>query len=114
MAPHDRAAHLLLVAAAQHGSHMAVVPQVAGNLEGKEVRFGVANSALFATVTTDTSCGAINFTECPNDCRSRAQWWLAPQASIAITVGASFSRNANISLRRSFFRRTGSSAALTP
>src|SRR5271166_6497978 len=50
-----------------------------------------------------TSCGAINFTECPNDCSSRAQWWLAPQASIAITVGASFSRNANISLRRSFF-----------
>jgi potassium-transporting ATPase potassium-binding subunit len=31
-----------------------------GNLEGKEVRFGVANSALFATVTTDTSCGAVN------------------------------------------------------
>src|ERR1700730_9965162 len=57
-----------------------------------------------------TSCGAINFTECPNDRSSRAQWWLAPQASIAITVGASFSRNVNISLRRSFFRRTGSSA----
>jgi K+-transporting ATPase ATPase A chain len=32
----------------------------AGNLEGKEVRFGVANSALFATVTTNTSCGAVN------------------------------------------------------
>ncbi len=31
-----------------------------GNLEGKEVRFGVANSALWATVTTDTSCGAVN------------------------------------------------------
>jgi len=31
-----------------------------GNMEGKEVRFGVANSALFATVTTDTSCGAVN------------------------------------------------------
>jgi K+-transporting ATPase ATPase A chain len=31
-----------------------------GNLEGKEVRFGVANSALFATVTTDASCGAVN------------------------------------------------------
>ncbi len=30
------------------------------NLEGKEVRFGVANSTLFATVTTDTSCGAVN------------------------------------------------------
>jgi K+-transporting ATPase ATPase A chain len=31
-----------------------------GNLEGKEVRFGIANSALFATVTTDASCGAVN------------------------------------------------------
>jgi len=34
--------------------------QVAGNMEGKEVRFGVASSALFATVTTDASCGAVN------------------------------------------------------
>ena len=31
-----------------------------GNMEGKEVRFGIANSALFATVTTDASCGAID------------------------------------------------------
>ncbi|MFL5421391.1 MAG: potassium-transporting ATPase subunit KdpA, partial [Myxococcales bacterium] len=31
-----------------------------GNLEGKETRFGVAASALFATVTTDASCGAVN------------------------------------------------------
>ncbi len=31
-----------------------------GNMEGKDVRFGVANSALFATVTTDASCGAVN------------------------------------------------------
>jgi K+-transporting ATPase ATPase A chain len=34
--------------------------QSGGNMEGKEVRFGVANSALFATVTTDASCGAVN------------------------------------------------------
>jgi len=34
--------------------------QAGGNMEGKEVRFGIANSALFATVTTDTSCGAVN------------------------------------------------------
>jgi K+-transporting ATPase ATPase A chain len=34
--------------------------QSGGNMEGKEVRFGVTNSALFATVTTDTSCGAVN------------------------------------------------------
>jgi K+-transporting ATPase ATPase A chain len=31
-----------------------------GNMEGKEVRFGIANSALFTTVTTDASCGAVN------------------------------------------------------
>ena len=34
--------------------------QSGGNMEGKETRFGIANSALFATVTTDASCGAIN------------------------------------------------------
>ena len=34
--------------------------QSGGNMEGKEVRFGIANSALFATATTDASCGAIN------------------------------------------------------
>ena len=34
--------------------------QPGGNMEGKEVRFGIADSALFATVTTDTSCGAVN------------------------------------------------------
>ena len=34
--------------------------QPLGNMEGKEVRFGVAASALFATVTTDASCGAVN------------------------------------------------------
>ncbi|HEY1631373.1 MAG TPA: potassium-transporting ATPase subunit KdpA [Rhizomicrobium sp.] len=31
-----------------------------GNMEGKEVRFGIANSALFTNVTTDASCGAVN------------------------------------------------------
>src|SRR5471030_3019580 len=36
------------------------IVQTAGNMEGKEVRFGIANSALFATVTTDASCGAVN------------------------------------------------------
>jgi K+-transporting ATPase ATPase A chain len=34
--------------------------QAGGNMEGKEVRFGIANTALWATVTTDASCGAIN------------------------------------------------------
>jgi K+-transporting ATPase ATPase A chain len=34
--------------------------QSGGNMEGKEVRFGIANSALFTTVTTDASCGAVN------------------------------------------------------
>jgi K+-transporting ATPase ATPase A chain len=34
--------------------------QSGGNMEGKEVRFGIVNSALFATITTDASCGAVN------------------------------------------------------
>jgi K+-transporting ATPase ATPase A chain len=38
----------------------ASLTQSGGNMEGKEVRFGIANSALFATVTTDASCGAVN------------------------------------------------------
>ena len=41
---------------AQHATNL----QPGGNMEGKEIRFGIANSALFATVTTDASCGAIN------------------------------------------------------
>ena len=36
------------------------VDQTSGNWEGKEVRFGIVNSALWATVTTNTSCGAVN------------------------------------------------------
>ena len=36
------------------------VERTAGNMEGKEVRFGIANSALFTTITTDASCGAVN------------------------------------------------------
>ena len=39
--------------------HVSAV-QAGGNMEGKEVRFGIANTALWATVTTDASCGAIN------------------------------------------------------
>jgi potassium-transporting ATPase potassium-binding subunit len=38
----------------------ATATQAGGNMEGKEVRFGIADSALFATVTTDASCGAVN------------------------------------------------------
>jgi potassium-transporting ATPase potassium-binding subunit len=58
------------IAMAQSGTGVtaqsAVVDQSAstlqsgGNMEGKETRFGIANSALFATVTTDASCGAVN------------------------------------------------------
>jgi K+-transporting ATPase ATPase A chain len=40
--------------------NQATATQPGGNMEGKEVRFGIANSALFATVTTDASCGAVN------------------------------------------------------
>src|SRR5262245_5321624 len=39
---------------------VATVGNPGGNMEGKEVRFGIANSALYATVTTDASCGAVN------------------------------------------------------
>jgi potassium-transporting ATPase potassium-binding subunit len=46
----------LLAGVDQHATAM----QPGGNMEGKETRFGIANSALFATVTTDASCGAIN------------------------------------------------------
>ncbi len=38
----------------------ATTTQPGGNMEGKEVRFGVVNSTLWATLTTDTSCGAVN------------------------------------------------------
>ncbi len=40
--------------------HQLGVAVAGGNMEGKEVRFGIFNSALFATVTTDASCGAVN------------------------------------------------------
>jgi K+-transporting ATPase ATPase A chain len=48
-------------ALAQYGvASTASATQAGGNMEGKEVRFGIANTALFATVTTDASCGAVN------------------------------------------------------
>ncbi|HVA91776.1 MAG TPA: potassium-transporting ATPase subunit KdpA [Chloroflexota bacterium] len=61
-------AHSALVAgvpvqpASYHGSYQAPSDayQPGGNMEGKEVRFGIVDSALFATLTTDASCGAIN------------------------------------------------------
>ncbi len=46
--------------AALHVDSAASALQAGGNMEGKEVRFGIANSALFTTVTTDASCGAVN------------------------------------------------------
>ncbi len=46
---------LSAVGADQHATAL----QPGGNMEGKEVRFGIANSALFTTITTDASCGAI-------------------------------------------------------
>jgi potassium-transporting ATPase potassium-binding subunit len=46
----------LLAGVDQHVSAL----QSGGNMEGKEVRYGIANSTLWATVTTDTSCGAVN------------------------------------------------------
>jgi len=41
-------------------NQQATAQQSGGNMEGKEVRFGIANTGLWATVTTDASCGAIN------------------------------------------------------
>jgi K+-transporting ATPase ATPase A chain len=46
--------------AALHVDQAPSALQAGGNMEGKEVRFGIANSALFTTVTTDASCGAVN------------------------------------------------------
>ena len=50
------------IASAQTGAvdQSASTLQPGGNMEGKETRFGIANSALFATITTDASCGAVN------------------------------------------------------
>jgi K+-transporting ATPase ATPase A chain len=46
--------------ASMHVDQTASDTQAGGNMEGKEVRFGIANSALFTTITTDASCGAVN------------------------------------------------------
>jgi K+-transporting ATPase ATPase A chain len=43
-----------------HVDQKASSTQPGGNMEGKEVRFGIASTALFATTTTDASCGAVN------------------------------------------------------
>jgi potassium-transporting ATPase potassium-binding subunit len=48
----------LLTAAGADQTASAAAP--GGNMEGKETRFGIANTALFATITTDASCGAVN------------------------------------------------------
>jgi K+-transporting ATPase ATPase A chain len=44
----------------QHVDQRVSSTQAGGNMEGKEVRFGIASTALFATTTTDASCGAVN------------------------------------------------------
>ncbi len=48
-----------LIASKAHVATVATSTQPGGNMEGKEVRFGVPMSAMFATITTDASCGAI-------------------------------------------------------
>ena len=55
--PSEQAGNVLFPAAV---NQQATSTQAGGNMEGKEVRFGISDSALFATVTTDTSCGAVN------------------------------------------------------
>ncbi len=54
--PMEARGNPLLHGVDQHVSAM----QSGGNMEGKEVRFGIAHTALFATATTDASCGAVN------------------------------------------------------
>ena len=49
-----------IIAAQGVEDRASVLGDSGGNMEGKEVRFGIARSALFATVTTDASCGAVN------------------------------------------------------
>lgn len=49
-----------LIASQGVETRASVLGDSGGNMEGKEVRFGIARSALFATVTTDASCGAVN------------------------------------------------------
>ena len=49
-----------LMAAQGVENRASVLGDSGGNMEGKEVRFGIARSTLFATVTTDASCGAVN------------------------------------------------------
>jgi K+-transporting ATPase ATPase A chain len=46
--------------AAMHVDQTPDALQAGGNMEGKEVRFGIVDSSLFTTITTDTSCGAVN------------------------------------------------------
>ena len=63
-------AGVLIIYAAESGGNPSFAPfgvdqaastlQAGGNMEGKEVRFGIADTALFATLTTDASCGAVN------------------------------------------------------
>ena len=55
-------ARLLAVRGGGQSRIIAALASIAadGNMEGKEVRFGIFNSALFATITTDASCGAVN------------------------------------------------------
>ncbi|HEX8918184.1 MAG TPA: potassium-transporting ATPase subunit KdpA [Chloroflexota bacterium] len=49
-----------LIASQAHVQTVATSTQPGGNMEGKEVRFGIVDSAMWATITTDASCGAIN------------------------------------------------------
>src|SRR6266436_10113583 len=54
---------LICWSAESHGNPMVQalgVDPAGGNMEGKETRFGIFNTALFATITTDASCGAVN------------------------------------------------------
>jgi K+-transporting ATPase ATPase A chain len=57
---HFEAAGNPMISAQHVETSTRVLGDLGGNMEGKEVRFGLAHSALFATITTDASCGAVN------------------------------------------------------
>ena len=114
---HPASLLVLCVAAEQAGNpalHGLSVDQAAsalqsgGNMEGKEVRFGIANSGLFATITTAVSCGAVramhdSFAPLGEAC---APLWLMQLGEVVFGgVGAGVSRNARLCRRRCLRRR---------
>jgi K+-transporting ATPase A subunit len=62
--------------------------QAGGNMEGKETRFGVVNSALFAAVTTATSCGAVNAMHDSFPARRPRTMWLTTKPAKSFSAAS--------------------------